>query len=166
MRQLLLSIFFISIISAQNADYFQQYVAYDIEVTLNESDHTLSAFEKLTYKNNSPDTLNFIWFHIWPNAYKNDSTAFAKQKGSESKFAKADSSQRGFLDSLDFSVNGQKANWTYHEEWIDVVKLELNQPLSPGNSIIIETPFYVKIPDQFSRLGHTGQHYELSLIHI
>ena len=128
MRQLLLSIFFISINSAQNADYFQQYVAYDIEVTLNESDHTLSAFEKLTYKNNSPDTLNFIWFHIWPNAYKNDSTAFAKQKGSESKFAKADSSQRGFLDSLDFSVNGEKANWTYHEEWIDVVKLELNQP--------------------------------------
>ena len=51
MRQLLLSIFFISINSAQNADYFQQYVAYDIEVTLNESDHTLSAFEKLTYKN-------------------------------------------------------------------------------------------------------------------
>ncbi|MDD9887877.1 MAG: M1 family metallopeptidase [Candidatus Marinimicrobia bacterium] len=162
MRQMLLSIFLISIISAQNADYFQQYVAYDIEVTLNDSDHTLSAFEKITYKNNSPDTLNFIWFHIWPNAYKNDSTAFAKQKGSESKFAKADSSQRGFLDSLDFSVNGQKANWTYHDEWIDVVKLELNQPLSPGNSIIIETPFYVKIPDQFSRLGHTGQHYEIT----
>ena len=38
-------------------EYFQQDVKYDIEVTLNDEDKTLSAFEKLTYKNNSPDTL-------------------------------------------------------------------------------------------------------------
>ena len=37
-------------------EYFQQDVTYDIEVTLNEEDKTLSAFEKLTYKNNSNDT--------------------------------------------------------------------------------------------------------------
>ncbi len=37
-------------------DYFQQNVGYDIEVTLNDTDRTLTAFEKLTYKNNSNDT--------------------------------------------------------------------------------------------------------------
>ena len=161
LRKLILLIL-IGTISAQNSDYFQQYVSYDIEVSLNDKDHTLSAFEKLTYKNNSPDTLNFIWFHIWPNAYKNDSTAFAKQQGTGSRFAKADNSKRGFIDSLDFSVDGKKINWLSHEKWTDVVKLELNQPLYPGNSILIETPFFVKIPDQFSRLGHTGQHYEIT----
>ena len=160
--RIFISIFFISIISAQESDYFQQVVDYDIEVTLNDKDHTLSAYEKLNYLNNSPDTLSFIWFHIWPNAYKNDSTAFAKQKGSESKFARADSAKRGFIDSLDFSVDGKKVNWESHPEWIDVVKIKLNTPLNPGESVQIETPFFVKIPNQFSRLGHTGQHYEIT----
>ena len=36
-------------------DYFQQDVGYDIEVTLNDTDRTLSAFEKITYTNNSRD---------------------------------------------------------------------------------------------------------------
>ena len=63
----------------RSEEYFQQDVTYDIDVTLNDSNKTLSAFEKITYKNNSRDTLNFIWFHLWPNAYKNDSTALAKQ---------------------------------------------------------------------------------------
>ena len=160
--RIFISIFFISIISAQESDYFQQVVDYDIEVTLNDKDHTLSAYEKLNYLNNSPDTLSFIWFHIWPNAYKNDSTAFAKQKGSESKFARADSAKRGFIDSLDFSVDGKKVNWESHPEWIDVVKIKLNTPLNPGESVQIETPFFVKIPNQFSRLGHTGKHYEMT----
>ena len=56
--------------------YFQQMVKYEIDVTLNDSAHTLSAYERLEYTNNSPDTLEYIWFHLWPNAYKNDSTAF------------------------------------------------------------------------------------------
>ena len=60
-------------------DYFQQNVGYDIEVTLNATDRTLTAIEKLTYTNNSSDTLDFIWFHLWPNAYKSDSSAMAKQ---------------------------------------------------------------------------------------
>jgi len=162
MRQIFLSIFFISIISAQKTEYFQQYVDYDIEVSLNDTNHSITAYEKLIYKNNSPDTLKFIWFHIWPNAYKNDSTAYAKQAGNNSKFSKSDSTERGFIDSLDFSVNGQKADWEYHPEWIDVVKLHLNSPLNPNDSILIETPFYVKIPKVFSRLGHSGKHYEMT----
>ncbi|MBN4080993.1 M1 family metallopeptidase [Caldithrix abyssi] len=162
MRRILLPIFLISIISAQEKEYFQQYVDYDIEVTLNDTNHTITASEKVLYKNNSPDTLNFIWFHIWPNAYKNDSTAYAKQVGKNSRFSESDSTQRGFIDSLDFYVNGQKADWEYHPEWIDVVKLHLNSPLKPNDSILIETPFFVKIPEVFSRLGHTGQHYEMT----
>ena len=90
-------------------------------MTLNDENHTLNGYEKLLYKNNSPDELSFIWFHIWPNAYKNDSTAFAKQAGPESRFARSDSLSRGFIDSLDFTVNGKKIDCEYHPNWIDVV---------------------------------------------
>ena len=162
MRSILLIIVLIGTLPAQESDYFQQYVDYDIQVTLDDTNHTIMAYEKMVYQNNSPDTLNFIWFHIWPNAYKNDSTAFAKQAGENSRFSRSDSTQRGFIDSLDFSIDGQKADWEIHPEWIDVIKLKLHFPLYPKESIRIETPFFVKIPQVFSRLGHTGKHYEMT----
>ena len=52
---------------------------YTIHVSLNDKEHTLDGFEKIEYINNSPDTLKFIWFHLWPNAYKNDKTALSDQ---------------------------------------------------------------------------------------
>ncbi|MBL7011111.1 MAG: M1 family metallopeptidase [Candidatus Marinimicrobia bacterium] len=162
MRFTILSLLFLTILSAQEKAYFQQHVNYDIQVLLNDNDHTISAYEKLTYQNNSPDTLNFIWFHIWPNAYKDDSTAYAKQAGVDSRFSQSDSTQRGFIDSLDFSIDGKKVDWVNHPDWIDVIKLRLPTPLMPNKSIRIETPFFVKIPEVFSRLGHTGKHYEMT----
>ena len=86
---------------------------------------------------------------------------YAKQAGPRSSFAKSDSLERGFIDSLDFKVNGKQVKWTLHPEWIDVVKIELNEVLKPGQTINIETPFFVKIPKVFS-LGHTGKHYEIT----
>jgi len=144
--------------------YFQQMVKYEIDVTLNDSAHTLSAFERLEYTNNSPDTLEFIWFHLWPNAYKNDSTAFAKQqiKFGSRRFADSDEEDRGFIDSLDFFVDGIKATWETHTDWIDVAKIMLPNHLLPGKSVIIETPFFIKLPLVFSRLGHSGKHYEIT----
>lgn len=51
--------------------YFQQRLEYTIQVTLDDQNHALSAFLKLKYVNNSPDLLDKIGFHLWPNAYKN-----------------------------------------------------------------------------------------------
>src|SRR6187397_1839943 len=58
---------------------WQQHVNYTIDVSLNDKDHVLDAFEKIEYINNSLDTLRFIWFHLWPNDYKNAKTAFTAQ---------------------------------------------------------------------------------------
>ena len=145
-------------------DYFQQHVAYDISVELDDRAHTLSAYEKLTYTNNSPDTLEFIWFHLWPNAYKNDSTALAQQflRLGSTRFKYTKEKDRGYIDSLDFLVDGVDAEWNFHKDWIDVVKVILPKPLIPGRNIIIETPFFVKLPKVISRLGHTGKHYEIT----
>lgn len=154
----------VQIFPLDTQDYWQQEVAYEIHVSLNDSAHTLSAHEKLTYTNNSPDTLTFIWFHLWPNAYKNNETAYARQKITHysTSFHWSSAKERGFIDSLDFRSNEEELEWTYHPEWIDVAKVNLSEPLPPGNSVTIETPFFVKIPKVFSRLGHTGKHYEIT----
>ena len=74
---ILISVFSISVFAQT---YFQQEVNYKIEVKLNDSIHFLSGFEEIEYINNSPDNLEFIYFHLWPNAYENNETALAKQK--------------------------------------------------------------------------------------
>src|SRR5690606_4594285 len=68
---------------------------------------------------------------------------------------------RGFIDSLDFRVNDRVATLMATEA-IDIGKLLLQEPLLPGDSILIATPFRVKIPRTFSRLGHSGQSYQIS----
>ncbi len=159
--------FFIVVLIATlsySQEYFQQEVNYKIDVQLNDITHELSAFETIEYVNNSPDELSFIYFHIWPNAYDNNSTALAKQK-LENRHLKLFTieEQRGFIDSLDFKVNGDLIKWEYDKEHIDICKLYLKEALKPGERIIISTPFHVKLPKGVtSRLGHVKQSYQIT----
>src|SRR5665811_1071886 len=70
---------FCSIPFVLSQEYFQQEVNYNIQVSLNDERHELNAFETLEYINYSPDTLHFLYFHLWPNAYSNNNTPLARQ---------------------------------------------------------------------------------------
>jgi hypothetical protein len=48
--------------------YWQQEVAYNITASLNDKTDIIDGNEELTYKNNSPDDLNFVYFHLYNNA--------------------------------------------------------------------------------------------------
>lgn len=137
-----------------NQANWQQNVNYVIEVSLNDSAHALSAFEKITYTNNSPNSLSIMYIHLWPNAYKNRNTAYAKQEieNQHTLFYFADEADRGYIDSLDFKVNGQSVKWEFTEN-IDIALIHLNEPLSPGATLTLTTPFHVKLPAVFSRMG-------------
>ncbi|GAB3306112.1 hypothetical protein GCM10027348_36350 [Hymenobacter tenuis] len=154
---------FISVAQASKAAW-QQRVNYSIDVTLDDSKHILTGREQITYTNNSAAKLPFIWFHLWPNAYRDNTTAFARQqlRNGSRKFQFAKPEQRGFIDGLDFQVNGQPAQLQYDPSNPDMAKLVLPKPLAPGDSINITTPFRVKIPDSFSRFGHVGQAYQIT----
>lgn len=159
------ALFFNCAVSFAQKAYFQQRVDYRMDLRLNDENNTVSAFEEMTYVNHSPDALEFIYFHLWPNAYKDNSTALAKQLlwQGEVKLYFSDPDERGFIDSLDFKVNGKKVKWELDKENIDICKVLLNESLKPGDSVKISTPFYLKIPDaKFSRLGHTGQAYYMT----
>ncbi len=153
----------VNIFSQEN--YFQQEVNYKINVTLNDVSHSLKAFEQVEYVNNSTTPLTFIYFHLWPNAYKNNQTALAKQllTNGVTKMYYAKSEDLGFIDSLNFRVDDKLVKWEFDKEHIDICKLILNQPLNPNDTIIISTPFYVKLPSaNISRLGHINQAYAIT----
>jgi hypothetical protein len=139
---------------------WQQKVDYQISVELNTQNHTLNGFETINYINNSPNTLNEIYIHLWPNGYKNRNTAYAKQeleKGN-TNFHFASDEERGYIDSLEFKVNGKKLDWHFLSD-IDIAVIKLAEPLLSGQSIDISTPFFVKLPKVFSRLGHEDSIY-------
>ena len=54
--------------------YWQQQADYDIEVTLDETERTLTGTETVTYRNNSPDTLRYLWLQLDQNRFRSDST--------------------------------------------------------------------------------------------
>jgi len=145
---------------AAQTNYWQQQVNYNISVSLNDKNHSLAGDISIEYINQSPDTLSFIYFHLWPNAYKNERTALANQlltdKESKQKLTNA---QRGYIDSLQFTVNGKIVVIEKDPQHIDVIKLILSSPLFPAQSINIATPFYVKLPSYFSRSGYDDQQY-------
>jgi hypothetical protein len=157
-------IFFLSGVSFSQG-YFQQEVNYKIRVSLNDKNHELSSFESVEYINKSSDTLTFIYFHLWPNAYSGNNTDLAKQfkgwNGKKKLFN--DPELKGYIDSLDFKVDNQRVPWNMMPGQADICMLSLNKPVKPGDTIIITTPFHVKIPKGVtSRLGHIGESYQIS----
>lgn len=143
--------------SFAQSPYWQQRVNYEINASLNDADKIISADISIDYTNNSPDTLSFIWFHIWPNAYKNNETALARQlkkiKSKEDGFLKKDK-YHGYIDGLNFTVAGKAVAYENDPDNIDIIKLPLPELLLPGKTIRIQTPFQVKLPYYFSRSGY------------
>jgi len=150
------------IIAAQSPAYWQQEVDYRIDVALNDKNHSLDGFARIEYGNHSPDTLTFIWFHLWPNAYRNDKTAFTDQalENGNTAFYFSEKEQKGYINRLDFKVNSTTVVVEDHPQHLDIVKVHLPEPLLPGGKVTISTPFHVKLPHNFSRGGHDGQSYQ------
>jgi hypothetical protein len=146
-------------------DYWQQEVNYRIQVSLDDERHMLNGYVEIEYTNNSPESLPFIYFHLWPNAYSNGETALAKQQYQDGEDILQNISEvdRGFIDSLDFTISGTKLSWEFDPEHTDIARVKLLKPLMPGQKTMISTPFRVKLPSgEISRLGHIGQSYQIT----
>ncbi|MBI0399561.1 M1 family metallopeptidase [Cyclobacterium marinum] len=54
-------------------EYWQNKADYKIAVTLNEEEHIIAGKVDITYTNNSPESLPFVWLHLEQNRFKADS---------------------------------------------------------------------------------------------
>jgi hypothetical protein len=161
------SLIFASIlIFSPSEDYWQQDVSYKMDVELDTTEHTIKGIEEIIYKNNSPDTLKEIFIHLYPNAYKNRNSMFAKEmeKMGKYRFSFSKESERGWIeiDSLFIDDRKDSTSASIMEDKITEMRIDLKEPLSPNDSLKLGFYFYVKIPIFFSRLGHKKSHYEIS----
>ncbi|MDR2011237.1 MAG: M1 family metallopeptidase [Bacteroidales bacterium] len=154
-------LFFISTISFSQS-YFQQEVNNTINVTLDDVHKNLTGNIKIEYINNSPYQLEYIYIHLWPNAYKNKETKFAQQQLQvlHSKSMLLKKYRNGYIDSLDFQVNGIQAELSYIQA--DIGILDLPFPLNPGDTVYIYTDFFVKIPTMIDRFGYDENFYSIT----
>ncbi|PQV48361.1 hypothetical protein CLV33_105217 [Jejuia pallidilutea] len=61
---------------APGKDYWQQRADYKIKATINESNNTLTGEETITYYNNSPDDLSYLWIQLEQNVNKKENEDF------------------------------------------------------------------------------------------
>jgi hypothetical protein len=158
-RYILFALFFIfcSFLRAQRIPQ------YNISVTLNERDNSLDGNLTVEYTNNSKDSIHFLWFNIYPNAFKSDRTAFSEymlDKGNTA-FYFSDQSQKGYINRLDFRSGDNILKTEDHPLYIDIIKVIFEEALAPGGSKKITTPFHVKLPYNFDGIGYKGLQYDL-----
>ena len=141
--------------------YFQQEVHYKIDVTLNVKGKNYQGHETLTYVNHSPDTLSYVWLHLYPNAYRSTNTPFARQQEARrnSRFYFSDPEERGYLDLTKIETNGKTLTHSLKDNAPDEAKITLPEPLLPGDTLVLNLDFKGKFPKVFSRMGTWGRYY-------
>ena len=141
---------------AFSQSYWQQTIDYKIQAELFPGEKTLRGEVDLSYTNNSPNSLDSIVFHVWPNAYVSGETPLGKQvvqqKGRDWHFA--DKEDRGYIDSLSFISKGRVLNFDSLDAWGEILVLRLPESLSPGGVLDLKIPFKLKVPKFISRMGH------------
>ena len=125
----------------------------------------MNANEIIQYTNHSRTTLKSLFFHLWPNAYKDQTTALAKQllAHGATDFYYSYPEQKGFIFQLSFTQDTTLLQLKYDSINPDIVEVILAKPILPESTIELKIPFRVAIPDgMFSRMGHQEKQYQIS----
>ncbi len=163
--------FFLSLILATfvlaNENYWQQYVYYDFKVRLDTDKHALSGDAIVTYKNNSPDTLDRIYLHLYPNAFKNENSTFAQEAKRFYYRGSITAENNGYIDILEFRIGRKDANIAAIDAPIvayrvddTILESKLPELLPPGEELQLYIKFYEKIPSLIIRGGRRGNQYD------
>jgi hypothetical protein len=66
---------------APGHEYWQQRADYDMQVEIDDDKQTLTGAETITYYNNSPDVLNYLWLQVDQNIYSTNSDTYSTLTG-------------------------------------------------------------------------------------
>ena len=98
---------------APGPHYWQNRADYKINVTLDTTQKTVSGSVVISYKNNSPDALRFLWLQLDQNIYREDSRAQATTLTTGGRWANREFTQGDELKSVDVVMNGKTYKGKY-----------------------------------------------------
>ena len=85
MKRLIIYWSFFAITTNINSQYWQQSVDYTMSVSLDSKTSNYTGKQKLIYKNNSPETLHKVFYHLYFNAFQPESEMAVQLKNSPDK---------------------------------------------------------------------------------
>ena len=154
----LLSILLVSVLAeAQPSDYWQQKIKYEMDIDMNVDTYKYTGELKVTYYNNSPDTLHNVYFHLYFNAFQPGSEMDVRQQNLPDpdrrigdRISKLSPSEIGYQKIL--SVKQGKNTLVFNIEGT-IMEVELQKAIKPHS----KTVFYIKneaqVPKQVRRSG-------------
>jgi hypothetical protein len=88
--------------------YWQNHADYKIAATLDTLQHKIAGTVDITYTNNSPDELRYLWLQLDQNIYRNDSRSTGTSAPSGGRFANRAYTQGQVIKSITLDVAGKK----------------------------------------------------------
>ena len=85
MKRILFFLIGLFVLQVGSAQYWQQAVDYTMEITLDTETALYNGTQKLVYTNNSPETLNKVFYHLYFNAFKPGSEMAVRLKNAADK---------------------------------------------------------------------------------
>lgn len=146
------------------AGYWQQKVDYRIAAALDPLHNQLSGTETIHYKNNSPDSLPYLWMFLEQNLCAPTSiTNTLNQPPLKFLGSEFDFSCQGFKGGLTLDYLRVAGKAVAHTIYGTTMRVDLATPLAPGASLDIEAKWSFKVPEQGGgRMGHDGPLYEMA----
>ena len=143
---------------AQNKTcYWQQKVDYKMDIQMDVNTFQYKGKQELKYTNNSPDTLNRVYYHLFFNAFQPGSemdvrsrTIIDPDSRVEDRISKLSPEEIGYIKPTKFTQNGKPLVYKIIGT---VMQVTLNSPILPGQTTIFNMEWDAQVPLQVRRSG-------------
>jgi len=128
--------------------YWQNRADYKINATLDTATHKVSGDVEITYTNNSPDNLKFLWLQLDQNIYRKDSRGSATTTEAGGRWANQKFTEGDVIKSISIDLGGRPFTPKYN---VTDTRLQvwLNEALkSAGNKLKMKITFEFEIPER------------------
>ena len=148
---------------APGHNYYQQKADYKMSIRIDDATQKLIGEETITYTNNSPDKLEYLWLQLDQNIYdqNSDSKLIEIEKMEDFKNI-GDVKKKMFYYDGGFKVesvtttSGQKMNYAINKT---MLRIDLEKPLLPKTSISFKIKWWYNINDRMAVGGRSGYEY-------
>lgn len=145
--------------------YWQQEADYKIEVALDDENQSITAQSTITYTNNSPDTLRYLWVQLDQNRFKKDSIGPQSQATGDLdrvSFSRMESmlTQEEFPAGYELTeISNEDGEPLAHYVNDTMLRLDLDEPLKSGESVTFNINWQFNIIEAEVLGGRGGYEY-------
>ena len=144
--------------------YWQQQADYEMEIRLDDEQQRLYGTERITYHNNSPDPLEYLWVQLDQNVRARDSDTYSTQTnqlGDRMTLGQLSRLEPNFDGGfhIDHVKNAGGRDMPYYIQKT-MMRVELPAPLAPGEEMDFEIKFWYNINNRLTDGGgRSGSEY-------